>query len=323
MMTTTDDTRQLLIDTAERMFADRCDKPLLDAAERGEFPEALWSTIRENGFHELAMRGSGVALGDAFAVVQVAARHAVPLPFVEILLANRWLDSSDRFATVGHLDGARIVDAPWARRAELVLGLGAAATDGLVAAPGGNTAEPGANLAGEPRDAVAVPAGARRIDVTEPAFDYLALGRTVAMAGALQRILALALQYANEREQFGRSISKFQAIQHNLAIVAGEVAAATRAADAAIDALDTDRFALEVAAAKARVGEATGIVAEIAHQVHGAMGYTHEHTLHHFTRRAWAWRDEFGNESWWQQRLGRHLAGIGPEGLWNFLATRG
>ena len=53
------------------------------------------------------------------------------------------------------------------------------------------------------------------------------------------------------------------------------------------------------------------------------MGYTHEHTLHHFTRRVWAWRDEFGNESWWQQRLGRHLAVLGAGGLWDFLATRG
>jgi acyl-CoA dehydrogenase len=320
-MNTQSETRQLLVDTAERIFADHCDKALLDAAERGEFPTALWATLEDNGFHELAMRSSGVALGDAFAVIREAARHAVPLPLTEILLANRWLDASDKLATVGHLDGARITDAPWGRVAERVLGLGA--DGGLVVAAGGGAAEAGQNMAGEARDAVAAEAGAPRIDPGEPAFELLALGRTVAMAGTLQRILALALQYANEREQFGRSISKFQAIQHNLAVVAGEVAAASRAADAAIDAIDTERFGLEVAAAKSRVGEAAGIVAEIAHQVHGAMGYTHEHTLHHFTRRVWAWRDEFGNEAWWQQRLGRHLAAAGAEALWSFLATRG
>lgn len=322
-MSTQDDTRQILIDTAERIFSDHCDKALLDAAERGEFPAALWATLRENGFHELAMRDSGVPLGDAFAVIQTAARHAVPLPLTEILLANRWLGASDRLGTVGHLDGTAVVDVPWGRGAEVVLGLEPGEGSGLVVAPGGAAITVGQNMAGEARDTLAVPAGATCIDPAEPAFELLALGRTVAMAGVLQRILALALQYANEREQFGRSISKFQAIQHNLAVVAGEVAAATRAADAAIDALETERFALEVAAAKARVGEAAGIVAEIAHQVHGAMGYTHEHTLHHFTRRAWAWRDEFGNESWWQQRLGRHLAAVGADGLWNFLATRG
>ena len=101
-----------------------------------------------------------------------------------------------------------------------------------------------------------------------------------------------------EREQFGRSISRFQAIQHYLAQMAAEVAAAGRAAQAAAAAaagdLTDERFLLEVAAAKSRVGEAVGYVVETAHQIHGAMGYTYEHQLHHFTRRLWAWRDEYG-----------------------------
>jgi alkylation response protein AidB-like acyl-CoA dehydrogenase len=101
------------------------------------------------------------------------------------------------------------------------------------------------------------------------------------------------------------------------------VAAAVRSADAAVDAIDSDRFDLEVAAAKARVGEAAGVCAEIAHQVHGAMGFTHEHQLHHFTRRVWAWRDELGNDTYWRRRLGEHIAGLGPEAVWSFIATRG
>ncbi|MFM7121243.1 MAG: acyl-CoA dehydrogenase family protein [Gammaproteobacteria bacterium] len=322
-MSNTSETRQLLIDTAERIFADHCNKAALDAAERGEFPAALWQTLRDNGFHELALAGSGVPLGDTFAVLQVAARHAVPLPLTEILLANRWLDSGAQLATVGLLQGAAIIDAPWARGADVVLGID---TDTGELVQQGRTAGevvPGSNMAGEARDRVTLAPGAARSVQSEPAFELIALGRAVAISGTLQRILALALQYANEREQFGRSISKFQAIQHNLAVMAGEVAAASRAADAAIDALDTDRFGLEVAAAKARIGEAAGVVAEIAHQVHGAMGYTHEHTLHHFTRRVWAWRDEYGNETWWQARLGRHLASLGADQLWGFLATRG
>jgi acyl-CoA dehydrogenase len=320
-MTTTSETRQLLIDTAERIFADHCNKGLLDAAERGEFPAALWQTLCDNGFHELALASSGVDLGDVFAVLQVAARHAAPLPLTEMLLANRWLDRSDKTATVGILDGNRVMAAPWARAADSVLGIDM--DTGELVEVAGAAATPGANMAGEARDDVPVPAAAVRTVQSEPAFELIALGRAVSMAGTLQRILALALQYANEREQFGRSISKFQAIQHNLAVMAGEVAAASRAADAAIDAIGGDRFGLEVAAAKARIGEAAGIVAEIAHQVHGAMGYTHEHTLHHFTRRVWAWRDEFGNETWWQARLGRHLTALGADNLWGFLATRG
>ncbi len=317
------DTRQLLIDTAERIFSDHCDKAVLDAAERGEFPERLWNVVRENGFHELAMADSGVDLKDAFAVIRVAGRHALPLPMVEILLANRWLQSSAELAVIGRLEGDRIADVPWAGNAKRALGIDWEGADGVSTSVSVEEIGTARNVAAESRDGLPVMAGAQPLGLNEPAFEMLALGRVASMAGCLERILELSLQYANEREQFGRPISKFQAIQHNLAIVAGEVAAASRAADAAIDALEGDRFALEVAAAKARVGEAAGIVAESAHQVHGAMGFTHEHQLHHFTRRVWAWRDEYGNEAFWQERLGRHLAGIGAEKVWDFLATRG
>jgi alkylation response protein AidB-like acyl-CoA dehydrogenase len=246
------------------------------------------------------------------------------VPLAEVLLANRWLGDSDGLATVGRACNGRVTDVAWGRAADRVLALdperGAFA---LIECGDSSPLVHAANLAGEPRDALTLPADAEWIPLTEPAFAYLALARACATAGALERLLALTLQYANEREQFGRPIGRFQAIQHNLAVMAGETAAAGRVADAAVDAIDGERFELVVAAAKARVGEAAGVVAEIAHQVHGAMGYTHEHQLHHFTRRAWAWRDEYGNEAFWQQRLGRHLVALGPDRLWDYLATRG
>ena len=71
-----------------------------------------------------------------------------------------------------------------------------------------------------------------------------------------------------------------------------------------------------VAVAKIRVGEAAGAGAAIAHQVHGAMGFTHEHRLHQFTRRLWSWRDEYGQETEWAIELGRWVAGEGAERLW-------
>jgi len=316
-------TDRMLTDAAERIFADLCDKAVLDAAERGEFPAALWRTLEENGFHQLAMPDSGVALADTFALIGLAGRHALPVPLAEALLANRWLGGSDELVTIGPVTDGQVVDAPWARQTSRVLGLDADRGACVLLELADAEVRQTVNLAGEPRDAVPIPAGAEWIPVTEPAFAYLALARAVASAGCQARLLELTLQYANEREQFGRPIARFQAIQHNLAVMAGEVAAAGRAADAAVDALDGDRFELEVAVAKARVGEAAGVVAEIAHQVHGAMGYTHEHQLHHFTRRAWAWRDEYGSETVWQRRLGRHLAAAGADRLWDFLATRG
>lgn len=321
-------TDRLLIDAAERIFADNCDKARLDQAEAGTFPAALWQVITDNGFQQLALADSGVELADAFAVVRQSGRHALPVPLAEALLANRWLGDSAVLTSLGRVDADRVVDIPWGRQAERILGIdferGAFVQ---IPGPGAGTAvTEGSNLAGEPRDSVALPAGAEWVPLlepVEPALAYLALARSAAMAGALERILELCLQYAGEREQFGRPIGRFQALQHNLAVMAQEVAAAGRAADAGMDAIGGDRFELEVAAAKARVGEAAGIVAEIAHQVHGAMGYTHEHQLHHFTRRVWAWRDEYGNEVFWQARLGSHLAARGADRLWDFLATRG
>lgn len=321
---------RLLLESAERIFADHSDKAVLDDAERGEFPTALWDALAENGFLELALADSGVALPDVFAVIGLAGGYALPLPLAEIVLANRWLADAGRFATIGTVSGGRVVEAPWARRADVVLGLDAVRDALVILTPPKDAVVRAANAAGEPRDALDIPAGAEWIPLTEPAEAYLALARAVAMAGCLERLLELSIQYAGEREQFGRPIGRFQAIQHNLAVMAGETAAARRAADAAIDALhgaaesrDDERLVLEVAAAKARIGESVGVVAEIAHQVHGAMGFTHEHRLHHFTRRAWAWRDEHGNEAYWQHRLGRYVAALGAERVWDFLATRG
>jgi len=122
--------------------------------------------------------------------------------------------------------------------------------------------------------------------------------------------------YAGERRQFGRTLSKFQAIQHMLAEAAGHLAASEAASALAGDAYATPSFAFQVAVAKARSGEAAGKVAEICHQVHGGMGFTQEHPLHFATRRLWSWRDEFGGEAYWQERIGRAVCADGGEALW-------
>ncbi len=68
-----------------------------------------------------------------------------------------------------------------------------------------------------------------------------------------------------------------------------------------------------------RVGEAAGNGAAIAHQVHGAMGFTYEHSLHQATRRLWSWREEFGNEAHWAELLGHMVAARGADALWPFV----
>ena len=313
-------TRGLLVDTAARILSDHCDKALQDSAEQGVFPAGLLEVLTANGILEIAMPDSGLELGDAYAVIKESGRFAVPLPLAEMVLANRWLDDASQPLSVGVGAGENSseFEAPWGRAVKQVV----VVVDQSHPVRQPELVTAGQNLAGEARDIVAV-RKLRELTTTDDPGALLALARIVQMAGALERVLEMTLHYASEREQFGRPISKFQAIQHNLAVMASEVAAASRASDAAVDGLDTTRFLLEIAAAKARVGEAVGIVAESAHQIHGAMGYTHEHQLHHYTRRLWAWRDEHGTEAVWQQMLGEHVAALGADSIWDFIATRG
>jgi len=126
----------------------------------------------------------------------------------------------------------------------------------------------------------------------------------------------MTVRYAQDRVQFGRPIGKFQAVQQNLAVMAGQAAAAAAAADLAADAFANGMALLPIAAGKARAGEAAGIAAAIAHQVHGAIGFTFEHDLHFYTRRLWSWRDEFGHETAWNRAIGHHMAQAGADALW-------
>ena len=151
-----------------------------------------------------------------------------------------------------------------------------------------------------------------------------ALLRAAQMAGAMEAALDLATTYANDRVQFGRPIGKFQAVQQQLALLAEEAAAALVAVESAAICLAEQRQSAEfaVGAAKVRAGEAAGTVAEIAHQVHGAIGFTEEHSLHYLTRRLWSWRDEFGDKSYWAAFLGRRIAAAGGAGLWPLITAR-
>jgi len=332
------DTRALVLDSAGRMFADHVDKALLDGAERGQFAAALWSLVAENGLPELATPAGGGTLADAFHLLRVAGRHALPLPLAEVLIANHLTGAANCGETTAHLSlgiadshsveggevNVELVAVPWARAVERICYVIGDPLEIVLLDVAECEIVEGTNMAGEARDSVrfiGVPmrcGSPPALSVTD-VFEMMALSRAAQMSGAMERVLELSLLYAGERKQFGRPIGAFQAIQHNLALMAGQVAAALRATDAAIAAHGLPQFPLQVAVAKARVGEAAGIVAEIAHQVHGAMGFTHEHQLHHFTRRLLAWRDEYGRETYWQQRIGRQVAAAGADALWDVI----
>ena len=311
--------QRLLLESAHRLFGDHCDKTLLDGAERGEFASELAATLAHYGFHRLADHESGFALADVFALLKVAGYHALPIPLAEWVLGNRWLgsQSDDALVSIGQLRDSALVDVPWAQQARVWLGVTQA---GALCTVRPGTWSPGNTIAGEPSGTLHE--GERvAVACNEQPFELLALSRCSLAVGAMQRLLELVIEQVTMREQFGRPLARFQVIQHAVADMAAEVAVAGKAHDATLAFLNTSRQREEVAAAKARIGEATSLVTGSAHQLFGAMGFTHEHVLHHYTRRLWAWREEFGNERYWQEVLGRRICERGDDQLWPFLAS--
>jgi acyl-CoA dehydrogenase len=170
------------------------------------------------------------------------------------------------------------------------------------------------NFAGEPRDMLvfdrAEPEDARpaACDLDERG----ALTRAALMAGALVAMARLTVAYAGERHQFGRPIAAFQAVQQHLVGIAQEASLVGAAAEGA--ALVPGSF--EIAAAKALASRAVLSATRAAHQVHGAIGMTQEYRLHHFSRRLWAWRNEYGDEQHWAARLGSAVAAADADNLY-------
>lgn len=154
-----------------------------------------------------------------------------------------------------------------------------------------------------------------------------AAGTVSLMAGAMGRALSLSIEHVNTRQQFGRALGKFQAVQQSLAVMACEVRAVEAGAAALaarLDAVGLDPLAaeFEISAAKLRANRAVGVVTAIAHQVHGAIGFTEEYDLHRVTIALMRWRGAYGNDAYWAEHLGRQVAGAGGRGLWEAMTAR-
>jgi acyl-CoA dehydrogenase len=336
----------ILSDTANRLFADHATPQLLASAERGEWPTAAWQAIEAAGLHRAllpeAAGGFGVPVTDALGLLRIAGAHALPLPLAETMLSSSLLAGAGLEIPDGQLtvtaDPAlslrrerggwqllgRASGVAWARNAAALAVLAEHEGKTFVALlrAGEWIATPASNTACEPRDAVEIDTALPQGTVAPAAIGRVqvrAVGaamRTLMIAGVLEALTEMTVQYAQDRVQFGRPIAKFQAIQHNLANLASQAAAAAAAADVAAEAVADGVRIPAIAAAKTRAGEAASIGAGIAHQVHGAIGFTYEHRLHFFTKRLWAWRDEYGTEAEWGELLGRHMARAGADRLW-------
>ena len=128
---------------------------------------------------------------------------------------------------------------------------------------------------------------------------------TAAMiAGAGDHVLAMTIDYAGQRVQFGKPIARQQAVQQQIAVMAEQVVMARIAAQ--IGCAQGLTPSAEIAAiAKYSASRAAVQIAAIAHAVHGAIGMSEAHDLCLYTRHLTAWRSAYGSESYWAEQLGR------------------
>lgn len=343
-------------DVVSQIISDHCPPQEVDAAEvrPDGWSERTWKALAEAGIPWISvpedLGGSGGTVKDMCAALRRIGRAAVPVPVGETGLLAGWLLAGAGLVipteplTVIDGDGAGLdlqrsgrrwrlrgtaEMVPWACVASALIVL--VEVDGVphvaVVPRAATTIERNSNLAGEPRDrvhfadvqlsdeeVVRAGAGADRAALRMRG----ALIRASCMAGAMEAVAESSVAHARERQQFGRPIARYQAVQHHLVVIAEEAACAALAARYAAGALDTREGALgvEVAAAKAVAGRAAAVVTARAHQVHGALGTTQEHPLQLLTRRLWAWDKEFGSATEWERHLGAVIADSDPSALW-------
>lgn len=313
---------ELWSDPFERLLEDAATPAVVREIEGGASPAALWARLEASGFLEALVPedcgGAGLRLTEAFGLFAAEGRHALPVPASHTMLARAALAREGLAAPAGMIaiaPRARLLDdgtlacalVPCGRIADWV----------AVEQPAGWRLMP---TAGAERQATGVhgslranlrwpimPAGALEARASVAWSEAGAAVTAAQLAGAMERVLAMTLRFADERVQFGRSIGKFQSIQHQLAVLAEQVSAARMAAEIGCSGPGALPGGLRAALAKARASEAATFATSISHAVHGAIGVTAEFDLQIFTRRLHEWRADFGAETHWNRVLGRAL----------------
>lgn len=304
----------MLVDALEPLLGEQCTPAVVRAIDGGASGAGLWEAIEATGFCDALVPvehgGAGLGLRDVFAVVEACGRHALPLPLPQSMLARALLACGGVTAPPGAI--ALAVRAP---EADLLQVDGGAVADLVLVADGMalrlfDLKSAARELVGDGSLDARIPLPASELTRLDTEIDLRAqqaLLLAAQMSGSMRQVLAVSLQYANERTQFGRSIGKFQAVQQQLSVMAEHVEAAHMAARMAFDTANITAAPLLCALAKATASAAVVPVASIAHAVHGAIGITREYHLQLHTRRLHAARVAAGSESYWHARIGAAL----------------
>jgi alkylation response protein AidB-like acyl-CoA dehydrogenase len=305
----------------EDILQDHCTPAVVRAIEAGGSTAALWLAIESAGFLELlapeSAGGAGLALAELFPILSSFGCYTVPVPVAQTIVARALLGEQCAMpggmitlaAALRREAGGAIVCplTPYGLVADFVL-----AQDGeaLLLLPAAAARREATGVHGSlvatlrwPDEAVAT-----RVPGAGPLLPAFAAALHAALlSGAMTRVFDMTLQYCNDRVQFGKTLGKFQAVQHQLSVMAEHVAAAGVAAEAAFRTDAATPSLLAAAMAKSRTSEAAVLVASIAHALHGAIGVAEECDLQLLTRRLHEWRMAHGSEAHWNVLIGQHV----------------
>jgi alkylation response protein AidB-like acyl-CoA dehydrogenase len=297
--------------------------------EDGRAP-GLWKTLAELGIVGLTAPESSGGLGlsalDLVLLLEECGRAALPEPIVETtavavpLLAE--LGREDALSSVARGDtviavgleaaGEYVTYATLAERLVLQRGddlhLVPREADTLEAQPSVDGSRRLSRVRWEPSVATLLVGGTEGRAAIDRAFDRGALATASVLLGLARHMLDLTVEYVKVRKQFGSAIGSFQAVKHHLAdaLLAIEMARPVVARAAYTVSAPAPRDAsLHVSMAKACASDAALLTARAALQCHGAIGYSFEHDLHLWMKRAWALAASWGDAAWHRRRVGR------------------
>jgi alkylation response protein AidB-like acyl-CoA dehydrogenase len=289
-------------------------------ATSSPYDVSLWRAMIEQGWAGVdvdeARGGLGLGAIEVAVLTEELGRHAAPAPFVSTVLAvdafaqagdDSWVGrllAGDALACVAWDTAAPV---PYAPSADVAI---ICADDGVYARGLGErpAREPAMDLTRELGWLDGDLSGAHKLGGSDARRRLVDRGATFASAdllGGSGRALDMAVEYAKDREQFGRPIGSFQAVKHRCADMLVDVEGMRSTVYWAAWCLSAGDPDASIASSTAKVwcADASKRVMASALQVHGGIGFTWEHDLHFFMKRAQLDQLAFGDASFHRARL--------------------
>lgn len=327
--------QSVFYDSTRRLLEQECTPAVIRQVESTGQIGALWTALEQSGFADAlvpeSVNGAGLSLEQAWPIVFALGRHAVPVPFAQTMMARAWLQAAGLSQPAGSITFApfqvaeeqgaiscrnvsfgRVADHVIVQRDHRVVVL--ATKDASVAISGGH-----GSLDADIRWPATATKNAQGAEVTPHLMaDLQAWCLAGLIAGAADRVLDMTLDYANQREQFGKPIGRFQALQQQISEMAEQVFGVRMASEMSCRSETFTPVPMLAALAKMQSSQAVAKIAAIAHATHGAIGVTQEYDLQLYTRRLREWSRAGGGHGYWASRIGA-AALSSPHGVLDFI----